>query len=279
MESFSYWLGEFKTILSRVWEKFLNFAPSIIEAFALIVLGLLVGYLFKYLSLRLSKGINLLLDRILKKGFFVRIRLSPSFIDLFSKVVFWAVFLFFATAAAQILGLEAFSIWLNRVVAYIPTLLVGGLIIVAGIILSAFARDFTTSALASAEIPHNKLIGGIVQGVTLITAIVIGLDQIGIEVTFLVIIISVFLGTLFGSFTLAMALGSRDLIGNLIGVHYLQQQYQLGQKIKLGDIVGTILEFTPLSVVLSTEEGRMTVPGKTFHNQPSLLYMQDLRDE
>ncbi len=279
MDKLSFWLSDLSVTISQLFDQLLNFTPDLLGALLLLFLGVLVARLLKSLSLRLAKGTNQVLNRVLKKGIFVKFRLSESFSELISKIIFWLTILLFATGAAQLLGIMAFTVWLNRVVAYFPTFVVGGLIIAAGFLLSAFVGDITTTAMTSADIPHGKLIGGIVQGATLITAVVIGLDQIGIEVTFLVTLISILMGAIVGSFTFAVALGAKDLVSNLIGGRYVQQQYQTGQRIKIGDIEGTILEITPVSMILSTDEGRMTIPANNFQSKPSLLFMQDARDE
>jgi len=51
--------------------------------------------------------------------------------------------------------------------------------------------------------------------------------------------------------------------------------YKPGQNVVFGNVEGTILELTPTSMVLSTENGRMIVPAQMFHSQPSLLVIQE----
>jgi small-conductance mechanosensitive channel len=76
-----------------------------------------------------------------------------------------------------------------------------------------------------------------------------------------------------------MALGSKTLVSNLIGSYFLQQQYQPGQLARMGEVQGTILEITPTSVILNTEEGRMIVPAKVFNDECTLLVVQGETDE
>jgi len=70
---------------------------------------------------------------------------------------------------------------------------------------------------------------------------------------------------------LAFGLGARPLVTNLIGTHYLQQQYAVGQLLKIGEQEGRILEFTPAGIVLDTKHGRSAVPGSAFFEQPIIL--------
>jgi small-conductance mechanosensitive channel len=186
--------------------------------------------------------------------------------------VYWVVVLFFLTAATQVLGLDAFLGWLNRVVAYLPTLLTGGLIILAGFLVSALVRDLVVTA-APVGGSQRALLGRVAQFVILVTAIVIGADQIGIKVTFLVIMVTVLASTLLGGLALALSLGARTYVSNLIGAHYLSQQFRAGQMVRVGNYEGHILEFTATSIVIETADGRVNLPAKIYHEEPIVLLM------
>jgi hypothetical protein len=53
------------------------------------------------------------------------LRFSEAALKLLGDATFWMMILFAVTLATRILGLVAFSAWLDRVVAYLPTLLAG----------------------------------------------------------------------------------------------------------------------------------------------------------
>ena len=163
-------------------------------------------------------------------------------------------------------------------VVYLPTLLAGGLIILVGLLISALARDLTSAAVASAGFPHADLFGASVQAAILLTALVLGINQIGIDVTLLITLIAIMVAAVVGSLSLAFALGARSFVGNLIGSHYLQQHYQPGQRAKMGWVEGEILELTPVSVVLATNEGRVIVPAKIFSDETTTLVTEGSSD-
>ena len=252
--------------------------PKLFGASLLLIMGWITAHFLKSLSFRSTTFINQSLGRLFSKGRFSRFKLSTTFINLLSKILFWVTFLFFATIATEVLGLSAFSIWLNRLAEYAPNFFAGILIVVFGVLLSTLGRDLAVSAASSTHIPYYKLLGSVIQGTILLTSIIIGLDQVGIEIGFLVTLFSIILGAILGSLALALGMGTRDLASNLISGHYLQQHYAPGQKVRLGNVEGVILEITPISVILSTEEGRMTVPAKTFHSEPSLLFIPDMNN-
>jgi len=273
------WVKDLNLTASRLLDQLIEYTPNLIGAAIIILLGWIIARLLRAGTNRLATGINHSLDRIWKKSKTARFHLSETFISLTSKIVFWAVFLFFAGFATRVLGLHVFSDWLDEVVAYLPTFVAGALIIVAGFLFSALVRDLTITGVSSAGIRQSHLFGGIAQGATLATAVIIGLGQVGIDVSFLVTILSITVAAVLGSLSLSVALGSKSLVKNFIGSHYLKQQFKPGQKAKFGDTEGVIIELTSTSVILATEEGRTLIPAKVFNEESTILILPKDADE
>ena len=146
----------------------------------------------------------------------------------------------------------------------------GGLsytIILAGIVISSLLRDLISSTALSAGVPQGDLLGRIAQIAVLLTAVIIGVDQIGIDVTFLSIIVGVLLGVTFGGIALAFGIGARSYLANIIAGHQLRQFYRVGDRLRIGDVTGTIIEFTPTKAILDTEEGRVIIPAQRFEEE------------
>ncbi len=271
MEDVSLWINEVSQATSRLVGQFVEFLPTLIGALVLLLAGWLIARLLRSAGVKSALWLNRFLDRRFGTEWARALRLSNTGVKLLGNITFWVIILIFVTAASRLLGLVAFSSWLDRVVAYLPTLLAGGLIILVGLLISALARDLTSATVASAGVPHAELFGRSVQGAILVTALVLGINQIGVDVTLLVTLIAILVAAVVGSLSLAFALGAPSFVSNLIGAHYLQQHYQRGQIARIGDVEGEILELTPVSVVLATKDGRVTVPAKLFNEAPTAL--------
>ena len=271
MEPFSEW----RTVLDKAYtglaDRLSENLPNLISALLLILGGWIIGRLLRALTVRLIH----LLDRTIRRlttRYGDRPGILSASADVLGSIVFWVVILFFLTAATQVLGLDAFLGWLNRVVAYLPTLLTGALIILAGFLLSALVRDVVTTTAPVGD-SQRILLGRVSQLVILVTAVVIGADQIGIKVTFLVIMVTVLASTLLGGLALALSFGARTYVSNLIGAHYLSHQFRAGQTVRVGSYEGRILEFTATSIVLEIADGRVNLPAKIYHEEPIVLLM------
>ncbi len=271
MQILSDWGTAINTAFAQFVERAAQYLPSILGAFLLLLAGWIIARVLRTLAIRAAVIADRMLSRLSATGSTERAKLPPSSAKILGSIVFWVVLLFFVTAATQVLGLNAFAAWLAGVVGYMPTLFAGALIIAAGFLLSRLARDLVVATSAIAGSKQRELLGRTVQAIILVTALLVGADQIGIKVTFLVIIAAAAGGTMAASVALALSLGARNYVANLIGGHHLRQTFSVGQTVKIAGFEGRILELTPVAVILETEEGRVTLPAKVFGKEPIVL--------
>jgi hypothetical protein len=99
-----------------------------------------------------------------------------------------------------------------------------------------------------------------------------------VRVTFLAIFVGIAAGALAGGVVFAVSLGARTHVANLIGAQRLRQDYLPGQRIRVAGFEGRILELTAQSVVIETGEGRVSLPGRLFSEQPVVLLAPGERD-
>ncbi len=237
--------------------------PHLLEALALLLLGLLLARLFRLLA---QRGAMLLDSLIVRATGQARWGVGRSS-GVAGAIAYWVVLLFFVTAATHALGLRTFTDWLARLLDYLPTLVAGVLIIVAGYLISGFVADIvraTASPLAPAQ---RQALARAAQGATLVVAILVGADQIGLKVTWLAILAAVLVASVMGGLMVAVSLGARGYVANLIGAHYLGQALQRGQRVRVGTHQGRIVDITATSLVLETDDGRVLLPGRIYHDE------------
>jgi small-conductance mechanosensitive channel len=271
MDIFSDWSAVLGAAFTQFAARAGQYLPSLLGAVLLLLAGWFVARMLRALAVRAAVGVDRLLARLTASGGNARAALPQSSAKVLGSLVFWLVLLFFITAATQVLGLNAFTAWLAGVVNYVPTLFSGALIIGAGFLLSRLARDLVVATSSVTGSRQRELLGRTVQAVILVTALLVGADQIGIKVTFLVIIAAIAGGTVVVSVALALSLGARTYVANLIGGHHLRHSFSVGQTIRIGGYEGRILDLTPVAVVLETEEGRVTVPAKLAGEEAVVL--------
>lgn len=249
-----------------------QYLPSVMGAVALLIAGWITARILRAVTLRLGRLLDQLINHFFQRRGIDRPRIAPFSAELLGNLVFWLVVLFFVIAATQVMGFTVFMGWLDRLVNYLPSLLAGSLIILAGVLLGKLSKDLI---LATSTVAQQRLLLARTAQVTILTtALVIGADQIGIKITFLVIMATVLLSTVLGGVALALSLGAKDYVANLIGAHFFRQHYQLGQRVRLGEIEGNVLEVTMIHIVVETPAGRVCLPAKLFNQQASVLLLE-----
>jgi hypothetical protein len=183
-------------------------------------------------------------------------------------LVFWMVLLLFVTAATQVLGLQAFADWLTKLLDYLPTFAAGLLILAVGWLLSSFFADLAEAAATRLEPGQRVMLARIVRVTTLIGAMLIGADQIGIRITFLAIFAAAVAFTIGGGVAIAVGFGAREHIANLIAAHHWRYAFALGQVLRVGEREGRLLEMTATGIVLETAEGRVVLPARLLNELP-----------
>jgi hypothetical protein len=262
---------------SAILHRLVIHLPSVLWAVVLLFLGWVLGRLLRLLTIRGAMLTETLLARFMAPRAAERLRFGRSAAVL-GTVVFWVVLLFFVTAATQVLGLQTFTDWLARLLEYLPTFAAGLLIIAVGYILSGFVGDLTHAAATRLVPSQRTMLARAAQGAILAAAILVGAEQIGIRITFLAIIAGAVFMTVAGGVAIAMSLGARGYVANLIGAHYLRQSVAVGQRVRISGHEGRVLEVTTTGLVLEADGGRVLLPGRIFHDEAIVLLEPERSD-
>ena len=248
------------------------FAPVLASAALLALAGWLLGRLARYLA---SRFIGAVLTRAGSRpslrGALVTSGVASHVPAVIGGFVYWVVFLFFLAAALETLGLPVVTGALNRVAYYLPNVLAALVVIFGGIILGSLVRGALTRTAVSAGVEFGTAVGSLAQGTVVLVAVVVALEQVGIEAQVLIVIVAIVLGTTLAGAGLAFGLGARTAVSSIIASYYVAQAYRIGQLVRIGGIEGKIIQTTPTAVFLDTPQGRVLVPAKQFNEEVSVL--------
>lgn len=256
-------------------QQVIDYAPQLIGALVLLILGWGVAHLCRLSTKKIVLGLDTLFKRVSKHDSVKRERIKNSFTLILSQVVFWAVILFFVAASANLLGWKMFTGWMDNVVTFLPSLITGLLIILAGFLTGNAVRSGILSTSLGTDNSQTAILARIAQIVILFSAIVVGVELIGLNMQFLTTVTVVVIGILLAGAALAFGLGAKTLVSNIIGTQYTRKHCRIGEVMKVGTLEGPILEVTQTSIILDTEKGRAIVPGRFFNEQVSILSLAD----
>lgn len=244
-------------------QRFLANLPDLLEALALLLVGWLLARLLRALTRRGALLVDSLIARRTHRDHWRLARSAP----LIGTLMYWVVLLFFITAATHALGLDTFTDWLARLLDHLPTLAAGLLIVIAGYILSGFVASLVQAAATALAPSQRTVLARIAQGATLVVAMLVGADQMGLKVTWVAVLVLVLVASVAGGVMIAASIGARSYVSNLIGAHYLRQALRAGQNVRVGNFEGRIVEVTATSLILETEDGRVLLPARLYHDE------------
>jgi len=196
-----------------------NFISSLILIIIILIIGWLIAKLVKTIVERFFKLTPLdnivkeaKIEDILKKG-----GISSSLAELLGNVGYWIVLLITAVIAVSAIGLTTAADLLNQIILYVPNVIAAIFILVLGLFAANILNSIIQTVTANAGISQAKLLGKIVEVVTIIFAVIIALEQLQIAgILMLERIILIILAAIGLAVGLAFGLGCKDIAGKFI---------------------------------------------------------------
>lgn len=276
MENDNSWLGSYVDALWGLMRSGADYFPSILGAILLLVVGFFVARFARNAVKRATRATNSFLERAFPSGILAEARVSEMAGVLLGGIVFWVILLITVTFAASIAGLSAIAEWLDRITVHLPHLIAGITIIVVGYFLGVYVREQIVPASGSGGSGQNRLLGRLAQGLVVSTALIVALDQVGIDVVLLVALSVVSVAALLTGLAVAFALGARSHVSNLVGVRSARRHLSAGVRIRIDDIEGEVLEITSTQVALTTEQGKVLLPGRFLDEKVITIIAADV---
>ena len=262
-------------IVIRSWfaallERVATYLPNLVGAVILMLTGWIVGRLLRASVRRIAGGVMARLGRLSGSGD-LHASSHPAIVEILASGVYWLVFTVFLLAAVHLLQLPILRSLVAEAGAYLPHLVAASVIVLVGYVAGGLARGAIVRATRSSGVAYGDLLGRIAQTAVVLIALVVAVEELGIDNTFLVMASGIFLASTLGGAAVAFGLGARTSVGNLLASHYVQRNFRPGHVVRIGTIEGRILEIGETSVVLETAEGRVHIPARLFSEEISTL--------
>ena len=265
------WTEALANQFRALYQAAVEYVPEMVVAVTLILFGWLIAWLLRRIAIRFLARLNRLIPQRAKTADTVDDGVEGLASRVISGVVFWGVLLFFVAAATAELGLPVITEAITSLAHYLPRVLGAAVILFSGLVLGSLARSATISAADKAGFDYAKVLGQVSKIAVLLLSVVIALEQLGVDSNLLMLGLIIVLGSFIGGGALAFGLGARTAASNVIASHYLNDTYEVGQRIRVADIEGRIVEIKSTGVVIDTTEGRVFVPAKEFSESTSIL--------
>ncbi len=249
--------------------------PKIIGAVILLIIGLIAGKIIGSAVQKISKKI-IQKSEGTKGADSTTIVEIPGKLDsarLISSTVRWFIYLFFIVAAVNALEFEQLTVALTDLWLWVPNLLAFVLIIIIGLIIVNFVSKWIDQELIQRDLGGSKYIITGVKVVIYGIIFAVALTQLGIGEDIIPILVSSFSWSISIAIGAAIAIGLgfalKDIIPSMIGFAANKRLgLKEGQKVKIGDITGTITAIEALHIVVTDEKKEtIIIPTKEIMNK------------
>ena len=204
--------------LERFLDKVLIFLPNLLSFIVILLIGSVVAWVLKKICARLLRAINFdkMCERtgtssVLAKGGIA----DPSSV-LLSRVIAWITMLVFVIIAFRALDVPAIAQFLDRLLLYIPQVLVAAFIVVIGYLMGVFFGRAALIASVNAGIRTAGLVGRFVRFTVFILACTMALEQLGIGKDTVLVAFAIVFGGVVLAFALAFGLGGSNAAKNFL---------------------------------------------------------------
>ena len=184
---------------------------------------------------------------------------SPS--QILGRVVLWIVMMTFVLSAVETLGLDAATSTIDRLVGYLPNVIAGGLILFAGLLLGRLVRVLVGTGVFAADIAKGEKLGNVTGGLVVLFFGVLALEQLGVETTLLVLLLTVLVASAALTLGLAFALGARPVISHILAGHFLRQTLTRGASVEIGGRSGRVERVGSVETLLGGEGRSWSIPN------------------
>ena len=175
---------------------FTTFVPKLLGFLIILLLGYFIA---KIISKLVDKGLEKAgFDRAVERGGIKKALAKSQYdaSDIISKLVFFAIFIPFLSAAVGTLGIRALEQPLSAFIALIPRIIVAIVLVVIGAVIAGTVKSFIQNALGG--LSYGKVLANVASILILLGFVKSALDQVGIATTVTGPLLYTILGTVAG---------------------------------------------------------------------------------
>ncbi len=246
--------------------------PKIVAAVLLLIIGYIVG---KLGGRAVEKAATKILQKVdSQNDAEIEIKeLSTNKLNsakLIAATLKWFVYIFFIVAAINALEFLELSEALTQLWLWVPNLLAFVLILIIGSIIVKYVIKWVDQEIVKHGFGNSKYVITGIKVVMYGIIFSVAITQLGIGQSIVPILVSAFAWSIAVAVGAAIAVGLgftlKDILPAVIaGVADHRSILKVGQKIKIGDVIGTITTVGTLHIIITNEKNEgLVIPTKEF---------------
>jgi len=204
--------------LKDAWQSFLIFIPKLLGALIIFVVGWFIaiglGRLVAEILVRLK--FNQIFEKTGWKDALEKAELKVNPAEFIGAIFKWVLVIVFLSAAVDVLKLSQFVVLLNRLIGWLPNLIVAVAIFIVAIIVADIIEKVVRASVKKIGVDYVGFFGTISRWGIYVFAGLMILSQLGVASTIINAVVFGFVGMLALALGLAFGLGGKDVAAEII---------------------------------------------------------------
>ncbi|MEX2118822.1 MAG: hypothetical protein WD847_04360 [Pirellulales bacterium] len=265
--NFETWGEALVASFTRAFGQIIGLLPNVVAMLVVLVVGYIVARVLDKFAATLahSLGLETAAERSGLVQSMKQVGIHRTVPAIVGQIVFWLTMCVFLTAGFNILGLQTVSTAMERIVAYIPNLLVATVVVVIGLLVAGLLRGVIATGADRIGVTYAENLANACYYVLALMTFIGAFDQLGIQFGLLKEMILIAFAALALGFGLAFGLGGREVMGGILAGYYTRQRLHTGDRVHVAGLDGVVREVGPVATVIETDEdgllNRRSVPN------------------
>ena len=206
--------------LANLWYAFVNFMPSFIGAIIIFFVGLIIAAGIAELVERIIDAVKV--DRILEKMGFKKftdkagVKLDAGF--FVAQLTKWLIILAFLSATLDYLRLSSFAEFLNKVIAYIPNVIVAVLILLVTALLADFVGRLIKASAKGTGMRLYQMTSAFARWAIYIVGFLTAIEKLGVPTMYLATIFTGLIAMLAIAGGIAFVIGGKEFAKDTLDI-------------------------------------------------------------
>lgn len=208
----------FVASLTSFWTQLAAFVPQLLAALVLLFLGWILANVARSAT---SKALETLkFDELGKKSgieaFMHQGNIELTLSRLIANLVYWIILLVVIVTVANSLGLTTVAELFNKVVFYLPNIIVAVLVLVFGVLVARFINRLVFAYLNNMGVDGALTLSTIAEYAVIVFVVFVALEQLQIGTHLLISAFQIGFGAVGLALAIAFGLGGKDWASGVI---------------------------------------------------------------
>ena len=256
--------------MENLKQQLTEYGPKALMLLAVVIGGVIVSAIARRAARWLveKSGIDALAEKAGAARFLYAVGIRQGVGHVVGSLVWIAGLLLTGATTAEMLGLPGIANGVSALIAFLPRLAAAVAVIVAGAALAGLLRRLVEGfGRRRPDVEQPELLANLVYYAVITVAVIVGAGQAGLETGLIESLLTTVIAIGFAAIGLAFALGSRASFHNLVAGHFFRRLARPGDRVRVGELEGTIVRYFGVSVVVRTAEGEVAVPCDVLLDQ------------